>query len=115
MAVTYQGAVDTMTAYLDAHPETDGHAYADALAELLLNAIRPSSRELHIDHPRLGRNETRRVQRHVEQPNQTAAKPDETERVRHPLCLPRRHEVQASASGRALARMWAPAVSLLDS
>ena len=39
MAVTYQGAVDTMIAYLDAHPETDAHAYADALAELLLNAI----------------------------------------------------------------------------
>ena len=31
MAVTYQGAVDTMIAYLDAHPETDAHAYADAL------------------------------------------------------------------------------------
>ena len=40
MAVTYQGAVDTMIAYLDAHPEADPHAYADALAELLLSAIR---------------------------------------------------------------------------
>jgi hypothetical protein len=40
MAVAYQGAVDTMIAYLDAHPETDVHAYADALVELLLNAIR---------------------------------------------------------------------------
>ena len=40
MAVTYQGAVDTMIAYLDAHPEADAHAYADALVELLLNAIR---------------------------------------------------------------------------
>ena len=40
MAVTYQGAVDTMIAYLDAHPETDAHAYADALADILLNAIR---------------------------------------------------------------------------
>ena len=40
MAVTYQGAVDTMIAYLDAHPETDAHAYADALADLLLSAIR---------------------------------------------------------------------------
>ena len=40
MAVTYQGAVDTMIAYLDAHPETEANAYADALAELLLNAIR---------------------------------------------------------------------------
>ena len=40
MAVTYQGTVDTMIAYLDAHPEADAHAYADALIELLLNAIR---------------------------------------------------------------------------
>jgi AcrR family transcriptional regulator len=40
MAVTYQGTVDTMIAYLDAHPETDAHAYADALIELLLSAIR---------------------------------------------------------------------------
>ena len=29
-----------MIACLDAHPETDPHAYAGALAELLLNAIR---------------------------------------------------------------------------
>lgn len=40
MAVTYQGAVDMMIAYLDAHPEADAHAYADALTDLLLNAIR---------------------------------------------------------------------------
>ncbi|MGH2907918.1 MAG: TetR/AcrR family transcriptional regulator [Solirubrobacteraceae bacterium] len=40
MAVTYQGAVDTMIAYLDAHPEVDATAYADALTELLLSAIR---------------------------------------------------------------------------
>jgi AcrR family transcriptional regulator len=39
MAVTYQGAIDTMLAYLDAHPDTDPHAYADALADLLLHAI----------------------------------------------------------------------------
>jgi hypothetical protein len=26
-------------AWLDAHPDTDAHAYADALADLLLNAI----------------------------------------------------------------------------
>jgi hypothetical protein len=38
MAVTYQGAIDTMIAYLDAHPETD--ADADALTDLLLGAIR---------------------------------------------------------------------------
>jgi hypothetical protein len=30
MAVTYQGAVDMMIAYLDAHPETAAAAYADA-------------------------------------------------------------------------------------
>jgi AcrR family transcriptional regulator len=40
MAVTYQGAVDTMIAYLDAHPEADAYAYADALTDLLLRAIR---------------------------------------------------------------------------
>ena len=39
MAVTYQGAIDTMLAYLDAHPDTDPHTYADALADLLLHAI----------------------------------------------------------------------------
>src|SRR5579884_2083693 len=39
MAVTYQGAIDTMLGYLDAHPDTDPHAYADALADLLLRAI----------------------------------------------------------------------------
>jgi AcrR family transcriptional regulator len=40
MAVTYQGAIDTMLAYLDAHPDTDATAYADALTDLLLRAIR---------------------------------------------------------------------------
>jgi hypothetical protein len=40
LTVRFQGAVDTMIAYLDAHPETDAHAYADALADLLLKAIR---------------------------------------------------------------------------
>ncbi len=40
MAVTYQGAVDTMIAYLDAHPGADPHAFADSLTDLLLNAIR---------------------------------------------------------------------------
>ncbi len=29
MAVTYQGAIDTMLAYLDAHPDTDPTAYAE--------------------------------------------------------------------------------------
>ena len=45
MAITYQGAVDTMIACLNTHPETDAHAYADALVELLLNAVRRSLTE----------------------------------------------------------------------
>ena len=40
MAVTYQGAIDTMLAYLDAHPDADPSAYAGTLADLLLNAMR---------------------------------------------------------------------------
>lgn len=40
MAVSYQAAVDAMIAYLDTHPEADATAYADALADLLLAAIR---------------------------------------------------------------------------
>lgn len=40
MAVTYQGSIDTMLAYLGAHPEADAAAYADALIDLLLAAIR---------------------------------------------------------------------------
>ncbi|MFF7556722.1 TetR family transcriptional regulator [Streptomyces olivaceus] len=39
MAVTYQGAVDTMLTHLHAHPETDAHRYADALADLVVAAI----------------------------------------------------------------------------
>jgi AcrR family transcriptional regulator len=42
MAVTYQGAIDTMLAYLDAHPDADPSAYADTLADLLVNAMRRS-------------------------------------------------------------------------
>lgn len=42
MAVTYQGAIDTMLAYLDTHPDTDPTTYADTLADILLNAMRPS-------------------------------------------------------------------------
>jgi AcrR family transcriptional regulator len=40
MAVTYQGAVDTMLAYLDTHPDVDPSTYADTLADLLLAAMR---------------------------------------------------------------------------
>lgn len=39
MAVTYQGAIDAMFAYLDAHPDADSDQYADALADLLLGAM----------------------------------------------------------------------------
>ncbi|SDS58355.1 TetR/AcrR family transcriptional regulator [Microlunatus soli] len=39
MAVTYQGAIDTMLAYLASHSEQDADEYADALADLLINAI----------------------------------------------------------------------------
>lgn len=40
MAVTYQGAIDTMLGYFDAHPETDVDAYAVALADLIVAAVR---------------------------------------------------------------------------
>ncbi|HEY3506103.1 MAG TPA: TetR/AcrR family transcriptional regulator [Actinocatenispora sp.] len=39
MAVTYQGAIDAMLAYLDEHPEIDPREYADRLADLLLSGI----------------------------------------------------------------------------
>ena len=39
MAVTYQGAVDTMLTYLAAHPDANGCDYARSLADLLLNGM----------------------------------------------------------------------------
>ncbi|MQY07942.1 HTH-type transcriptional regulator BetI [Actinomadura sp. RB68] len=39
MAITYQGAVDTMLAYLHEHPETDARHYADSLADIIIAAI----------------------------------------------------------------------------
>jgi hypothetical protein len=39
MAVTYQGAIDMMLAYIDSHPGTDLDQYADALADILLAGI----------------------------------------------------------------------------
>ena len=39
MAVTYQGAVDTMLTYLAAHPDANGDDYARSLADLLLNGM----------------------------------------------------------------------------
>lgn len=43
MAVTYQGAIDTMLTYLDEHQEADAGQYADALADLVIAAISSSS------------------------------------------------------------------------
>lgn len=39
MAVTYQGAIDAMIAYLTAHPEVDPHAYAAQLADILVDGL----------------------------------------------------------------------------
>jgi AcrR family transcriptional regulator len=41
MAATYQGAVDTMLDYLDTHPDADPDQYATALADILLDGLRP--------------------------------------------------------------------------
>ena len=40
MAVTYQGAVDTMLDYLDAHPDADADECAAAVADILLDGLR---------------------------------------------------------------------------
>lgn len=40
MAVTYQGAVDTMLDYLDTHPDADPDRYAAAVADILLDGLR---------------------------------------------------------------------------
>lgn len=40
MAVTYQGAIDTMLGYLESHPATDIHGYADTLSNLLIQAVK---------------------------------------------------------------------------
>lgn len=42
MAITYQGAIDTMLEYLEAHPDTDPDGYADQLADILLSGIQRS-------------------------------------------------------------------------
>jgi AcrR family transcriptional regulator len=39
MAITYQGAVDTMLAYLQTHPDADPAQHAAALADLLLTGF----------------------------------------------------------------------------
>lgn len=43
MAVTYQGSIDVMLAYLEEHPEIDPHGYAAELAEILLGGMRARS------------------------------------------------------------------------
>ena len=39
MAVTYQGAVDTMLGYLSAYPDTDSDEHASAVADILLGGL----------------------------------------------------------------------------
>lgn len=39
LAVTYQGAVDSMLGYLDAYPESDADRHAETLAEVLLGGM----------------------------------------------------------------------------
>lgn len=39
LAVTYQGSVDAMLNYLDAHPNTDADQYATTVADILLDGI----------------------------------------------------------------------------
>jgi AcrR family transcriptional regulator len=39
LAVIYQGAVDTMLVYLDAHPDVDAEHHADTVADILLGGI----------------------------------------------------------------------------
>jgi AcrR family transcriptional regulator len=41
LAVTYQGSVDAMLGYLQAHPDVDPERYADTLADVLLGGICP--------------------------------------------------------------------------
>lgn len=41
VAVTYQGAVDAMLAYLDCYPETDVHRFATQVADLFLQGLGP--------------------------------------------------------------------------
>jgi AcrR family transcriptional regulator len=39
IAVTYQGAVDSMLGYLDAYPQTDAEQLADTVADVLLDGL----------------------------------------------------------------------------
>jgi len=43
MALTYQGSIDTMLAYLQDHPDVDPREYAAKLAEILLRGVQAAS------------------------------------------------------------------------
>ena len=43
MAVTYQGSIDIMLAYLEEHPDVEPRAYAAELAEILLGGMQARS------------------------------------------------------------------------
>ncbi|MGI5222327.1 TetR/AcrR family transcriptional regulator [Nocardia sp. CA-290969] len=43
MAVTYQGSIDIMLAYLEEHPEVEPHDYAARLADILLGGMQTRS------------------------------------------------------------------------
>ncbi|WP_232666731.1 TetR/AcrR family transcriptional regulator [Pseudonocardia sp. TRM90224] len=43
MAVTYQGSIDIMLAYLEEHPDVEPHDYAAKLAEILLGGMQTRS------------------------------------------------------------------------
>ena len=43
MAVTYQGSIDVMLAYLEEHPDVDPSDYAARLADILLDGMRAGS------------------------------------------------------------------------
>lgn len=45
VAVTYQGAVDSLLGYLDLHPDADGDACADAVADIVLQGIQQPVRD----------------------------------------------------------------------
>ena len=61
LAVTYQGAVDSMLAYLDAYPETDAERHAETVAEILLSGAVPAPAPARGTHgPRILRAQHRR-------------------------------------------------------
>jgi AcrR family transcriptional regulator len=51
LAVTYEGAVDSMLEYLDAYPDTDSDTHADTLAAVLLGGIVSTAKALSDKRP----------------------------------------------------------------